>query len=151
MSATATAPFPRLQLAGVATVLALVLVGSAAARYTGFATSQIKPATITATTDVTFSDMPDGSVAIRNAASGITVATVPARAGGFVRSTMRVLATERSREGIGQVQPFRLTQLQNGTFELTDLATGQTLDLVAFGPTNEAEFANIFFASEAHK
>ncbi len=151
MSATTISPFPRLQLAAVATVLLLVLVASAAARFTGFATSNVTPSLIIATTDVTFSDMPDGSVAIRNAASGITVATVPARAGGFIRSTMRVLATERSREGFGQTQPFRLTQLHNGTFELTDLATGQTLDLVAFGPTNEAEFANIFFASEALK
>jgi putative photosynthetic complex assembly protein len=151
MSATTTAPFPRLQLAAVATVLGAVLLGSAAARFTGFAISQHSPPAIIAIADITFSDMPDGSVAIRNAASGITIATIPARAGGFIRSTMRVLATERSREGIGQAQAFRLSQLQNGTFELTDLATGQTLDLVAFGPTNEAEFANIFFASEAHK
>lgn len=151
MSTTMSAPFPRLQLAVVATVLAFVLVVSGIARFTGFATSHVISPIITATTDVTFSDMLDGSVAIRNARSGVTVATVPARAGGFIRSTMRVLATERSREGIGQAQPFRLTQLQNGTFELTDLATGQTLDLVAFGPTNEAEFANIFFASEAQK
>ncbi|MDE8348920.1 MAG: photosynthetic complex assembly protein PuhC [Acidocella sp.] len=151
MTATATAPFPRLQLTAVATVLALVLVASATARFTGFAKSQANPSSIIATTDVTFSDMPDGSVAIRNVRGSHIVVSIPARAGGFVRSTMRVLATERLHEGIGQAQPFRLIQLQNGTFELNDPATGQTLDLVAFGPTNEAEFANIFFASEAQK
>ncbi|HQT38140.1 MAG TPA: photosynthetic complex assembly protein PuhC [Acidocella sp.] len=151
MSATTTAPFPRLQLAAVTTVLALVLVAAATARFTGFATSQVSPPSITATTDITFTDMADGSVTIRNAASGRIVTSIPARAGGFIRSTMRVLATERLHAGIGQAQPFRLIQLQNGTFELSDPATGQTLDLVAFGPTNEAEFANIFFASEAQK
>jgi hypothetical protein len=41
--------------------------------------------------------------------------------------------------------------MPGGTFQLSDPATGQVLDLVAFGPSNEGEFANIFFESGAKK
>jgi len=149
MSATAAAPFPRLQLGAVFAVLGCVLIGVTAARVTGYANAPA-PAPI-ATLALHFNDMPDGSVAVLNATNGATVATIPARGGGFIRSTMRVLATERAHDNIGPATPFILEQMPGGTFELSDPATGQNLDLVAFGPTNEAEFASIFFASGAKK
>jgi putative photosynthetic complex assembly protein len=149
MSASAAAPFPRLQLGAVFAVLACVLACVTAARFTGFAATPAP--TAIASVPLHFNDMADGSVAVVNAANGATIATVPARGGGFVRSTMRVLATMRAHDNIGPAAPFILNELPGGTFELTDPATGQALDLVAFGPTNEAEFASIFFASGAKK
>jgi putative photosynthetic complex assembly protein len=149
MSATTAAPFPRLQLGAVFAVLGCVLVGVTVARYTGFAATQA-PAPI-ATLPLHFNDMADGSVAVVNATTGTTITTIPARGGGFIRSTMRVLATERAHNDIGPATPFVLEQMPGGTFELLDPATGQVLDLVAFGPSNEGEFATIFFASGAKK
>lgn len=149
MSATAAAPFPRLQLAMVFAVLGCVLTGVTVARFTGYA-NRTAPSPI-ASVALHFNDMPDGRVAIINATTGAEVATIPARGGGFIRSTMRVLATERAHDNIGSAPPFLLEQMPGGTFELSDPATGQMLDLVAFGPTNEGEFANLFFSSEAKK
>jgi hypothetical protein len=57
----------------------------------------------------------------------------------------------RAHDNIGPAAPFILNEMPGGTFELTDPATGQMLDLVAFGPTNESEFASIFFASGVKK
>lgn len=148
MSATATAPFPRLQLAAVVTVLGIVCGGATLARFTGFALNSSAPAPI-ATVALHFNDMADGSVAVINAGSGTLVASIPARGGGFIRSTMRVLATERAHDHIGPAAPFVLSQMPGGTFQLSDPATGQMLDLVAFGPSNEGEFAKIFFARGA--
>jgi putative photosynthetic complex assembly protein len=139
---TAVAPFPRIPLAATVSVLALVLVGSTLARLTHFAAPQAAPAPL-ASTMLTFNDMPDGAVAVRLAGSGQTVETIPARGGGFLRSTMRVLATERERNGIGPAAPFTLTALPGGRMTLADTATGETLELEAFGPSNEAEFATI--------
>lgn len=149
MSATAAAPFPRLQLGAVFAVLACVLAGVTAARFTGYAST---PAPVpVASVALHFNDMADGSVEVVNAGNGATIATVPARGGGFIRSTMRVLATMRAHDNIGPAAPFILNEMPGGTFELTDPATGQMLDLVAFGPTNESEFASIFFASGVKK
>jgi putative photosynthetic complex assembly protein len=149
MSATTAAPFPRIQLGAVITVLGCVLVGVTVARFTGFATTQAP--TPIASLPLHFNDLADGSVAVLNASNGATITVIPARGGGFIRSTMRVLATERAHDNIGPATPFVLAQMPGGTFELTDPATGQMLDLVAFGPTNEGEFAKIFFASGATK
>ncbi len=150
MSITATAPFPRLQLAAVATVLGGALLCASFAKFNGYGASPAPLATPSTSIAMTFTDMPDGSVAVRNGANQL-IASIPARAGGFIRSTMRVLATERARRNIGPAQAFTVTSEPDGTFDLTDPATGETLDLSAFGPTNETQFANLFFASEAHK
>lgn len=148
MSATTTAPFPRLQLAAVVTVLGIVLASATFARLTGFAVSSQAPLPI-ASVALHFNDMQDGSVAVVNADTGRLIARVPARGGGFIRSTMRVLATARAHDNIGPAAAFILNEMPGGTFQLFDPATGQRLDLVAFGPTNEGEFATLFFARGA--
>jgi putative photosynthetic complex assembly protein len=155
MSATtspgrANPPFPRLQLAAVLAILGGVLIASAAARFTGYAnTTDTQP--VVASALLTFTDMPDGGVAVRQAGSGQIVSIIPARGGGFLRSTMRVLATERSREGMGPEKPFRLTELPGAKYQLTDTATGEQLELEAFGSSNVAEFASILATAEQQK
>jgi putative photosynthetic complex assembly protein len=148
-AAAAQAPFPRLQLAAVGIVLGSVLLGSAAARFTSFGAPAAPPPVIAAVS-LSFNDLPDGGIAVREAGTDRLVSTIAPRDGGFLRSTMRVLATERGRENIGPEKPFALSELQGGRLLLTDTATGQVLDLEAFGPTNEAEFSKILFAAEQH-
>jgi len=147
---SAVAPFPRVPLLAVVSVLAVALVGAGAGRLTHFATPEAAPVAL-ASTMLTFNDMPDGGVAVRLAGSGRTVETIPARGGGFLRSTMRVLATERERNGIGPAAPFILTALPGARMTLADAATGETLELEAFGPSNEGEFATILKLAEAMK
>ena len=53
---------------------------------------------------------------------------------GFVRGTLRGLARERKRQGIGPDQPFRLVAHVDGRLTLLDPATGRRVDLESFGP-----------------
>ena len=57
---------------------------------------------------------------------------------------MRGMARERHREDIGAQTPFTLTRWTDGTVSLQDRATGRTINLDAFGPTNAEAFARLF-------
>jgi putative photosynthetic complex assembly protein len=89
---------------------------------------------------LTFSDTANGGVAVRQAGSGQLLEVVAAGRDGFLRSTMRVLTGLRRHDGIGAAAPFELSQLPGDRLVLTDTATGQALELEAFGPSNVAEF-----------
>ena len=62
---------------------------------------------------------------------------------GFLRATLRGLARERKRHEGGPEIPFRLTAWSNGRLTLADPATGRTVDLAAFGPTNAEVFGRL--------
>jgi len=149
MSAAAS-PLPRVPFIAVLCVLGGTLLCAGAARVVGYANPAAAPAVIAAV-DLSFTDEADGSVAVRNADTGRLVSSVPARQGGFLRSTMRVLATERAASGLGPDKPFHLAALQDDRLVLTDTATGQALELEAFGPSNQGEFAKLLSQAEAQK
>jgi putative photosynthetic complex assembly protein len=138
MSAAA-APFPRIPLFATVAVLGSALVICAAARFTGYAAPPAPPP-VMATTELTFSDLADGGVAVHDYATGKIVATIAARDDGFLRTTLRVLAGQRAKENLGQEKPFRLSALEGGRMELTDTATGQEVELEAFGQNQINEF-----------
>ncbi len=144
----AAAPFPRVPLFATIAVLGSVLVISAAARFTGFATPPAPPPVI-ASTELTFSDLADGGVAVHDYATGKIVATIAARNDGFLRTTLRVLVGQRIKENLGQDKPFRLDALEGGRMELTDTATGQQVELEAFGPSQINEFLPLIHDAEA--
>jgi putative photosynthetic complex assembly protein len=129
---------------------ALLVLGCGAARWTGYAHAPA-PTTPIATLMLNFADAPDGAVLVRNATTGALLETVPPRGGGFLRSTMRVMATERAADHFGAAQPFQLTAMAGNRLALTDTATGQILELEAFGPSNAAEFAKILTIAETNK
>jgi len=125
---------------------AALVLGCGAARWSHYATPPAAQ-NIIATVTLTFTDAPDGSVLVRNAASGALIETVPPRGGGFLRSTMRVMATMRAADHLGPEKPFTLTAMAGNRLALQDNATGQTLELEAFGPSNAAEFATLLGSS----
>jgi putative photosynthetic complex assembly protein len=126
---------------------ALLVLGCGAARWTGYATAPAASAPI-ASVMLNFGDAPDGAVLVRNAVTGALIETVPPRGGGFLRSTMRVMATEREADHFGAAKPFELAAMAGNRLSLTDTATGQVLELEAFGPSNAAEFAKILTLAE---
>jgi putative photosynthetic complex assembly protein len=152
---TLAAPFPR-QLARLAprlipgvviVTLSGVLLFSTLGRLENFTRAPAAPPVI-AKAELTFTDLADGGVSVRNAASGQVVATIPARDDGFLRMTLRLLAAARLRQHIGQEQPFLLTEYTGGRMRLADPATGLSIELEAFGPSNVGEFTH-FFSPEA--
>jgi putative photosynthetic complex assembly protein len=144
------APFPRLArlaprlIPGVIVLtLSGVMLCAALARLANFAGAPAAPPVI-AKAELSFTDLADGGVAVRDAASGEMVATIPARDDGFLRMTLRLLAAARLRQHIGQEQPFMLTEFAGGRMRLADPATGLSIELEAFGPSNVGEFEHFF-------
>lgn len=91
--------------------------------------------------DLLFADAPDGSVLVREAATGELVHQIPAGSeNGFVRGVMRGLARERRMKEVGAEPPFRVTLWTDNELTLTDLATGREIDLNAFGRSNREAF-----------
>jgi putative photosynthetic complex assembly protein len=94
-----------------------------------------------------FADRADGAVVITEAGTGLLVDVASPGTNGFLRSTLRGLARDRKRREIGAEAPFRLTRWADGRLSLQDEATGRSIDLGAFGPTNAAVFAHLMTGS----
>ena len=88
-----------------------------------------------------FVDAPDKSVQVLDADSGQEVYRVTGEAG-FIRGILRGMARERRRLGKTPAEPFELS-FQAGLLTLHDLATGERIELTAFGHTNASAFARM--------
>ena len=62
---------------------------------------------------------------------------------GFLRGTLRGLARSRRMAGLDNSIPFHLAAWPDGRLTLDDAATGNRIELEAFGHTNEAVFAHM--------
>lgn len=92
-----------------------------------------------------FEDRPNGDIGVLDAASQREVARFQGEQG-FLRGSLRALARERQRRGLGPQAPFELTGHVDGRLTLRDTATGQRIALESFGPTNSAVFAQLQWA-----
>lgn len=92
-----------------------------------------------------FEDRPNGDIAVLDATSQREVARFQGEQG-FLRGSLRALARERQRSGLGPQAPFELTGHVDGRLTLRDTATGQRIALESFGPTNSAVFAQLQWA-----
>ena len=90
-----------------------------------------------------FSDGADGEVVISDAASSVIVRTLTAGEGSVIRGVVRSLVRTRHQQGLFAQTGFHLNLYEDGRLQLIDPLTGQVIDLVAFGPTNMAEFAGL--------
>ncbi len=92
-----------------------------------------------------FEDRPNGDIAVLDATTQREVAHFQGEQG-FLRGSLRALARERQRRGIGPQMPFELTGHVDGRITLRDTATGQRIALESFGPTNSAVFSQLQWA-----
>jgi putative photosynthetic complex assembly protein len=139
----ANANVPQAPLIAAMALVVLTVVGTAAVRLTGMSPSQAEDAPTVAERTLRFADRTDGSIAIHDARSGALVGTIEPGTQGFVRGTLRGLARERKRRGLGDEAPFELLARADGRLTLVDPATGRRVDLESFGPTNAAAFATM--------
>jgi putative photosynthetic complex assembly protein len=89
-----------------------------------------------------FEDLPNGDIGVIDASEQQLVA-VFAGEQGFVRGTLRALARERYRRGLGPQVPFQLQGHADGRLTLADPATGERIALESFGPTNLAVYSQL--------
>jgi putative photosynthetic complex assembly protein len=86
-----------------------------------------------------FLDAADGSVSVRDAVSGESLAPIVGEAG-FARGVLRGLAQARLRQGGRPHDSFELRHESDGGLKLSDPITGRVVDLTVFGPSNVAAF-----------
>ncbi|MGE5714740.1 MAG: photosynthetic complex assembly protein PuhC [Betaproteobacteria bacterium] len=142
-------PVPRGPLLAAGSLAVIALIAAAAVRLTGVGATAHAEAPITQERALRFADRTDGGVDVLDAASGRSVAVLEPGEGGFVRVTLRSLARDRKRQGIGAQPVFLLQTTADGRLTLEDSATGQRIDLKAFGPTNAGAFARLMSETTA--
>ncbi len=67
--------------------------------------------------------------------------------GTFAYSVFRNMRSERKRNRVDVKGPFRLVRYETGELALKDLATGSSVYIKAFGPSNAEDFNRLFEAS----
>ena len=94
---------------------------------------------------LSFVGQSNGDIAVLDVATKQEVARFQGEQG-FLRGSLRALARERQRSGMGPQAPFELTDHVDGRLTLRDTATGQRIALESFGPTNSAVFSQLQWA-----
>ncbi|WP_198970700.1 photosynthetic complex assembly protein PuhC [Xylophilus sp. ASV27] len=140
---------PRGMLIALGGLVLCVLIGVGFVRYTGIGVVHVPQAQAVSVREFLFEDLPNGGIQVKDARTGQVVHEVAPETNGFLRGTMRGLARERYRRGIGPEIPFRMTGRADGKLTLEDPATGRTVDLGSFGPTNAAVFAALMTDGDA--
>jgi putative photosynthetic complex assembly protein len=138
-----TTSFPRGPLVGAGLLVVVALLGVGAVRMSGMETTRVADSPVVSQAEFRFEDRPDGSILVLAGRDGSVVETVAPGTNGFLRGTLRGLARERRRQGIGAQQPFRLVGHADGRLTLVDPATARQVDLEAFGPTNAGVFVRL--------
>lgn len=133
--------FPRGTLLGAGSLVAFALCAAVFARSSGIGTMQMPDAQPLQSRELRFTDRNDGAVIVDDARSRQTIAVLMPGTNGFVRGVMRSFARERRRENDSAAPPFLLTRWNDGRVTIEDTATRESIELIAFGATNLAAFA----------
>ena len=116
--------------------VASAFVGHALGAYGG----NVPDAQLVAARELRFIDRDDGAVVVEAGRDRHEIAVFSGEQG-FLRGTMRGFVRTRHLAEVGDEQPFRLSRWSDGRLTLDDPATGQHVELLAFGPTNAGVFA----------
>jgi putative photosynthetic complex assembly protein len=136
-------PFPRGALLGAGALVVLAIGLTGFTRISGIGATHAPTAAAVAIRDLRFEDRNDGAVTVYDAHSEQIVDVLASGTNGFVRGVLRGLVRDRKREDISSEPPFRLTRWADNRLSLQDMATGQSIELESFGPTNELAFARL--------
>jgi putative photosynthetic complex assembly protein len=137
---------PRVPLLAAGALVLLALISATAVRVTGVGASHEIDAATVAQRELLFRDRTDGGIDVLDAKAMQVIHTVAPETNGFLRGTMRGLARERKRQGVGADVPFRLLGRADGRLTLEDPGTQRRVDIESFGPTNAAVFGGLMTA-----
>jgi putative photosynthetic complex assembly protein len=91
-----------------------------------------------------FRDAPGGAIAVYDQGASEPFSVLPREGNTFMASALRLMGQNRElRTKSGPEAPFTLTLWSDGKLSLSDTATGDTLELAAYGPTNAKTFAQL--------
>lgn len=132
-------PYPTVPLAAMVTLVVVAVVGASVGVMNDDG-AVARPALVTQV-DLFFDDREDGSVVVREAEGGTVVDILEPGTNGFMRATLRTLASERETYATGSEKPFTVGRTESGRILLFDPVSGREIDLRAFGATNAGAFA----------
>lgn len=130
---------PRPVLLGAGALVLVTLLVAGGSRLATL-TSDVPEPPSTLLRELRFADLPDGGVAVIDAASGQRIEAVQGEQG-FLRGVLRGLAHERLRHDVGAQPAFHLIAGADGRLKLADPVTGRRIDLESFGRDNALIFA----------
>ncbi len=146
----ADVPFPHLPLRAAAALAVFALVATAGARLLGLGAGPAPDSPTRLERDLRFVEhvgsgvgIGAGGIDVIDAGSGRKIDELRPGADGFIRATLRGLARERRRNGLGAELPFHLALHTDGRLTLFDPAIHRTIELQAFGPSNSGAFARL--------
>lgn len=142
---------PRPVLLAAGALILIALIGVTTVRFTGVGAVQVPDAAAVTVKEFLFEDRSDGSIAILDARNRVQVASVAPESNGFLRGTMRGLARERKRQGVGADVAFQLVGRADGRLTLIDPGTKRRVDLESFGPTNAEVFAKLMIGPSPYR
>lgn len=137
-------PVPRavLRASGVLVAVALLAVGGA--RLTGTPPSALpEPSVEASAREIVMARNDQGGIIVTDAETGETIADLDMQQAGFIAGVDRALDRERMKAGLPPDLPVRLVRWQNGRLSLVDPVTDWDVELIGFGPDNEAAFARL--------
>jgi putative photosynthetic complex assembly protein len=137
---SATSQWLLIVLAGV--VMA-VMVATLIARLTGYQADSTPTSAVIEMREIGFRDLPRGVVEVYEWHSGQTIVLIPSGEGSFIRGVVRSLVRQRRGLPADAATRFELARHSDGRLVLTDPETTESIDLIAFGPTQMAAFAQL--------
>lgn len=140
MSAQHATSIPRPVLIGAGLLLGGAIALSLLAQTSGIGRVALPTAAPLASLELRFADRADGAVTVYAGRGDEVIAVLAPESNGFIRGVMRGLARSRKLSEIGPQVPFTLTRWNDGRLSLRDRATGNEVELTAFGPTNAGAF-----------
>jgi putative photosynthetic complex assembly protein len=131
--------------AAIAAVFSIVI----AMNYAGTRTVDLAPARAASLTRaLVFKDAPGGAIAVYDRGADQPFVVLPREKNTFMASAIRILGERRTlKTKAGPEAPFILTKWNDGQLSLSDPATGDVLELAAFGHTNAETFVQLLPAA----
>jgi putative photosynthetic complex assembly protein len=150
MSETVQRPpaFPRNMAILMVGAVAWSLCAAAFSRVTGPATDNPTSERVVVMRYLTFTDLANGGIEIRDAETQKVVDVAQPGTNGFLRATLRGLAQTRKRDSLSEEVPFRLTGYADHRVVLVDPTSGRKVELEAFGSANVGVFSNLLTEPE---
>jgi putative photosynthetic complex assembly protein len=149
MHASGTPSFPVAPLTAVGLMLLAALLAVSLVRFTGVGLHRVPDAPTVRSAELRFQDQADGGVVVLHGEARTPIARIEPGSHGFLRSTLRGLARERKRQGLGPELPYQLLARADGRLTLLDPATARRIDLESFGAPNAAVFADLLHRATA--
>lgn len=130
----------RILIGSLAVLAMFALTATLVARLTGFSISSVPDSPVVDVRELGFRDLPNGVVEVFEWQSQETISMIPSGDGSFLRGVVRSLVRQRRGLDAGIASVFVLTRYADGRLVLSDPATNENIDLIAFGPANIAVF-----------